>query len=138
MELCRMGLFGFFKKKKIELTEEQLKWNKMWELWAQGKVDSPYAELMTYQGEINNGGHYQYFTNVENTGNISKEISALQTILPENLKKILPQAYEAYLTLEEKENEKSEEIITQSDKVFFENEEKINRILEEYAAKIEL
>ena len=133
-----MGLFGFFKKKKIELTEEQLKWNKMWELWAQGKVDSPYAELMTYQGEINNGGHYQYFTNVENTGNISKEISALQTILPENLKKILPQAYEAYLTLEEKENEKSEEIITQSDKVFFENEEKINRILEEYAAKIEL
>lgn len=132
-----MGLFDFLKK-KTELTEEQLKWNKMWELWAQGEAESPYAELMTYQGEINNGGHYQYFTNAENTGNILKEISALKTVLPEKLKKILPIAYEAYLTLEEKENEKSEEIIAQSDKVFFENEEEINHILEEYAVRMEL
>ena len=26
-----MGLFDIFKKKQVELTEEQLKWNKMWE-----------------------------------------------------------------------------------------------------------
>ena len=26
-----MGIFDLFKKKKVELTEEQLKWNKMWE-----------------------------------------------------------------------------------------------------------
>ena len=138
MESNSMGLFDFFKKKNTELTEEQVKWNKMWELWTQGEAESPYAELMTYQGEINNGGHYQYFTNIENTGNISKEISALETILPEKLKKILPKAYEAYLTLEEKENEKSEEIIAQSDIIFFENEKEINHILEEYAVKIEL
>lgn len=31
-----MGLFDIFKKKKeVELTEEQLKWNKMWELWTE-------------------------------------------------------------------------------------------------------
>ena len=49
-----MGLFDIFKKKKVEFTEEQLKWNKMWELWTEGKVKSPYFELMTYQSEINN------------------------------------------------------------------------------------
>ena len=76
-----MGLFDIFKKKKVELTEEQSKWNKMWELWTEKKVDSPYAELMTYQSEINNGGHDQYFTNVENTSDLNKEISDLEQIL---------------------------------------------------------
>ena len=81
-----MGLFDVFKKKKVELTEEQQKWNKMWELWAEGEAISPYAELMTYQGEINNGGHDQYFTNVENTGDLQKEMSALEKMLSPNLK----------------------------------------------------
>ena len=133
-----MGLFDFFNKKKIELTEEQLKWNKMWELWAEEQADSPYAELMTYQSEINNGGHYQYFSNVENSGNLLKEMSELETILSAKLKNNLQKAYKAYLILEEKEDEKAEEIIEQSDDVFHENEEEINHILEEYAAKIEL
>ena len=57
-----MGLFNIFKKKKVVLTEEQLKWNKIWDLWAEGEAESPYAELITYQSEINNGGHGQYFS----------------------------------------------------------------------------
>ncbi len=133
-----MGLFDFFKKNKTELTEEQLKWNKMWEMWMEEQVDSPYAELMTYQSEINNGGHYQYFSNVENSGNLPKEMSALDTILSAKLKNNLQKAYKAYLILEEKEDEQTEEIIEQSDDIFYENEEEINHILEEYAAKIEL
>ena len=84
-----MGLFDLFKTKKVELTEE--KWNKMWELWVEGQAESPYAELMTYQSEIKNGGHDQYFTNVENTGDLQKEMMALETVLSlrlkENLKK---------------------------------------------------
>ncbi len=67
-----MGVFRFFKKSKAEPTDEQKKWNKMWDLWAEGRADSPYAELMTYQSEINNGGHDQYFFNVENTGNLQR------------------------------------------------------------------
>ena len=134
-----MGLFDIFKKKKVELTEEQLKWNKMWELWTEEKVDSPYAELMTYQSEINNGGHDQYFTNVENTSDLNKEISALEQILSAELKNNLNKAYKAYLILEKKEkDEKAEETLEQCDDVFYENEEKINRLLEEYACKIEL
>ena len=134
-----MSLFDFFKKKKVELTEEQLKWNKMWELWTEEKVDSPYAELMTYQSEINNGGHDQYFTNVENTSDLNKEISALEQILSAELKNNLNKAYKAYLILEKKEeDEEAEETLEQCDDVFYENEEEINRLLEEYACKIEL
>ena len=134
-----MGLFDIFKKKKVELTEEQLKWNKMWELWTEEKVESPYAELMTYQSEINNGGHSQYFTNVENTGDIQKDMSALETILSKKMNTNLKKAYKAYLVLEEKEeDEKAEEILEQCDNVFYELEEEINHVLEEYASKVEL
>lgn len=134
-----MGLFDFLKKKEVQLTDEQKKWNKMWELWAEGEADSPYAELMTYQSEINNGGHDQYFLNVENTGDLQKEMSALETVLSAKLKNNLQKAYKAYLVLEEKEDdEKAEEIMEQCDDVFYENEEEINHILEQYSAKIEL
>ncbi len=132
-----MGLFDIFKKKKVALTEEQLKWNKMWDLWVQGKVDSPFAELMEYQSQVNNGGHDQYFTNIENTGDLQKEMSALEQILSEKLNSNLKRAYKAYkayLTSEEK----AEEILEQCDDVFYENEEEINHLLKEYASKIEL
>ena len=79
-EVNCMGLFDFFKK-KVKLTEEQQKWNKMWELWVEEKVDSPYLQLMTYQSEVNNGGHDQYFNNIDNTGNLQEELIVLQTIL---------------------------------------------------------
>lgn len=134
-----MGFFDIFKKKKPQLTEEQLKWNKMWELWTEEKADSPFAELMTYQSEINNGGHDQYFTNVENTGDLRKEMSVLEQILSEKLNDNLNKAYKAYLVLEEKEEDKkAEEILGQCDDVFYENEEEINHALEEYASGIEL
>ena len=134
-----MGLFDFLKKKEVQLTDEQKKWNKMWELWAEGEADSPYAELMTYQSEINNGGHDQYFLNVENTGDLQKEMSALETVLSAKLKNNLQKAYKAYLVLEEKEeDEKAEEVLELCDDVFYENEEEINHILEQYSAKIEL
>ena len=134
-----MGLFDAFKKKKVELTEDQKKWNKMWELWVEGNAESPYAELMTYQSEINNGGHDQYFTNVENTSDLQKDMSVLESILSEKLKQNLQKAYQAYLLLEEKEDDEyAEETIEQCDNVFYENEKEINQMLKEYATRIEL
>ena len=131
-----MGLFDFLKKKKVELTDDEKKWNNLWELWADGQVESPYAELMTYQSEINNGGHGQYFTNVENIGDLQKEMSELETILSPNLKSNLQKAYKAYLALEENENdEESEEIIEQCDDVFYKNEKEINDMLEAFAER---
>ena len=133
-----MGLFDFFKKKKVELTEEQRKWNKMWELWAEEKADSPYAQLMTYQSEINNGGHDQYFTNVENTADLQNEMAVLEKILPVTHKDNLRNAYKAYAVLKETEDEHTEEVLEQCDDVFYENESELNDILEEYAKTIEL
>lgn len=131
-------MFLFFKKNKVKLTEKELKWNKMWQLWAEECTDSPYSELMTYQSEVNNGGHEQYFDNVSNTKDLKKEILSLKTILPPQPSAILEQAYRAYLTLEENDDEQAEKIIEQCDDMFYKWEEEINRILEEYAAKIEL
>ena len=134
-----MGLFDIFKKKKVELTEEQLKWNKMWDLWTEGEADSPYAELMTYQSEINNGGHSQYFCNVDNVSDLKKEMSALKEILTPLLRENLQKAYEAHLILDKNEDdEKAEEVLEQCDDVFYENEEQINHILQEYANTLEI
>ena len=134
-----MGLFDIFKKKKVELTEEQLKWNKMWELWTEEKTKSPYTELMTYQSEINNGGHSQYFCNVDNVSDLKKEMSALEEILTPLLRENLQKAYKADLILEEKEDdEKAEEVLEQCDDIFYENEEQINHILQEYANTLEI
>ena len=134
-----MGFFDLFKAKNTDLTEEQRKWNKMWDMWVEGQVDSPYAELMTYQSEINNGGHDQYFTNVENTGDLQKEIMVLRNVLSPKLNENLKKAYEAYVILEEKdEDEQAEEALSQCDDVFYENEDEVNCILEEYADKVKL
>ena len=122
-----------------ELTEEQKKWNKMWELWTQEKVESPYAELMNYSGDINSGGHDYYFQNLEFEGDVEKDMFALEQILSPTLNNNLKKAYKAYLILKEKETTtETEEKIEQCDKVFYENEEEIHYILREYASTINL
>ena len=123
------------KVKKIEFTEEQQKWNKMCELWAEGQVESPYAELLAYQAEVNNGGHAQYFCNAENAGDLHKEISALKTALSPKLQANLEKAYGVSLVPDE---QLAEKILGQCDNVFYENEEEIFCALKEYAAKLEL
>ncbi len=125
-----MKLFDIFNKKNDKLTEEQLKWNKMWELWTEEKIESPCKELMTYQSEINNGGHSQYFSNTDDCKN---ELSALERILSPALTDNLKKAYKAYIS-----NTDSEEFLAQYDDVFYEHEEEILRILEDYAYKTSL
>ena len=128
---------AIYQKEEVSILEQ--KWNQMWSLWEEGQADSPYAELMTYQSEVSNGGHDQYFFNVENTEDLQKEMAALNTILPIKLKNNLERAYKAYLALEEKENdEKSKGILEECDDILYENEEALNCILREYANKIEL
>ena len=132
-----MGVFSFFKKSKVKLTDEQKKWNKMWDLWVEDRTDSPYSELMTYQSEINNGGHDQYFFNVENTGNLQREMAILETALPAKLRENLQNAYDAYRKLTNEEpDEQTETMLSQYDDVFYRDEEEINCVLRAYASKI--
>ena len=132
-------LFDIFRRKKKNalddnsLTEENKQWNKMWDLWANGEIQSPFNELMTYQSEINNGGHGQYFVNTENTSDLLKEMSGLNSILSDTLKENLKTAYEAHLLLEQDEtNEEAEAVLEKCDDVFFQNEKDINAILESF------
>ena len=118
-----MGIFHLFKPKK-QLTPEQLRWNRMWTLWSRGEADSPYAELMTYQGEVTNGGHGQYFSNTED---LSGQMRTLESILPEDLAENLRRAYDAC-------NTGNEDTLSRCDAFFCENEDRVSAILKEYAA----
>ena len=128
-----MGVFGHFKKSEPELSNKEKRLNQMWALWAEGHADSSWRELMTYQGEINNGGHDQYFLNTGNTGDLQKKMAILETVLPEKLQSNLRKAYAAYRALSEKESdEKTQAILEQCDEVFDENEREIDCILKAY------
>lgn len=138
-------IFDLFRRKKekaareIPLTEEEKKWNKMWDLWAEGEIESPYNELMTYQSEVNNGGHDQYFVNTSDNADMGNELSALYKILPEKLKVNLQKAYKAYLRSEENEDDEDTiEIMENCDSIFRDNENEINEILEKYAENMTL
>ena len=134
-----MGILNFFKKNKIELSDEQKKEQKMWDLWEADRAESPYTELMTYQSEINNGGHSQYFLNIESSGDLQKEMMILESTLSEKLKFNLRDAYKAYIVLDKNEIDgKAEAILERYDDVFYENEEEINSKLKVYASKITL
>lgn len=124
---------------KHELTEEDKKWDAMWDLWVTGEMESPYAELMRYMSEVNNGGHGQYFDNVSHIGNLQKEMMELETILPPEFRENLKKAYAAELALSENlEDEAAMDAIEQCDNMFYENDQVLNRLLEERAANIEL
>ena len=135
-----MSFFDLFKKKKTEQPIEELKWNKMWDLWVYEKIPSPYAELMTYESEINNGGHMQFFDNVANTSDLPQTVSSLYTVLNGILKQNLEAAYNAYLEYEgnEEQEDRLDEILEECDNVFYENENEIEIILKEYAKTITL
>lgn len=120
-----MGFFDFLKPKK-KLLPEQLRWNKMWTLWCRGEADSPYAELMTYLGEVTNGGHSQYFTN---TVFLKADMEVLDTALPPTLRDNLHTAYAAYQA-------DDDEILARCDAFFTENEDRVNDLLKEYAQRL--
>ena len=124
----------FFQKKEEELPIEAQKWNKMWDLWVEEEADSPYAELMTYQSEVNNGGHMQFFDNVSNTDDLPKNVEVLYSILTGALRENIEKAYNAFLAYDENdENDTISEIMDECDDVFYANESEIERILQEYA-----
>lgn len=137
--------FDLFRRKKnkdiedVVLSEADEKWNKMWDLWSDGEIESPYNELMTYQSEVNNGGHHQYFLNTENNGDVRKDIETLCGILPDILKDNIQTSFKSYIELEQDKNiETNEEILEKCDDVFYENEEMINGILERFCKEAEI
>lgn len=132
-----MGLFDFLKPKK-ELSEAERKWNLMWDMWVQGKSESPYTELMEYESEVNNGGHSQYFFNNVNCGDLKESIKILYAILPDALSKNLRKAYEAFAVQKDIADDVNDELFEECDGFFYENENLLIDILKEYANGLHL
>lgn len=119
-----------------ELSQKDIKWNKLWDLWAEEKLESPYDELMKYSAEINNGGHLQFFDNVAENYNLELVIKNLYSILPQNHKNNLQLAYKTYLINTEDISDENNAILDECDNFFYDNEMVINKLLEDRASKI--
>ena len=128
----------FFQKKEEELPIEAQKWNKMWDLWVKGEIETPYYELMDYLGGVNNGGHHCHLDNTNGSNNLKEYIDALTLILPEPLKSNVVRAYNAYIKNPDDLSDEDVEILEDCDSVYYANEELVDNILKERASKIEL
>lgn len=128
-----MGFFDLFKKKVSPLTAGQERWNGMWELWANGNLQSPIKNLMTYHSEVNNGGHSQYFFNVSNSGNLATEVETVLSVLPDPLRKNLKCAYTAFAAQEDIDNDTNDALFEECDDLFYENEQLIIDMIQEAA-----
>lgn len=127
-----MNLFGWFRKEE-ELPVQDQKWNKMWDLWVEGQAESPYAEIMEYDSEVNNGGHSQYFFNVANCGDVTAAAQVLSASLPEPLLSNFRRGYEALAAQKDICDDENDELFDQCDDVFYDNEQVLLDMLTEYA-----
>ena len=131
-----MGFFDIFKRKKAALTTDQ-KLNKMWDLWADDKLDLPCAKLMKYESEVDNGGHSQYFFNVANCGDLAVEVEAVLSMLPEPLRENLARGYAAFSEQNDISDDVNDELFEECDDVFYEHEQLIIDIIYETAKNFE-
>ena len=127
-----MSIFGTYTTGKEENDAER-KWNLMWDMWVAGEAKSPYAELMEYESEVNNGGHSQYFFNIANCGDLGEEVEKLLAVLPNPLYDNLKRGYAAFAAQEDICDDENEELFEECDDVFYENEQMLIDILKMYA-----
>lgn len=128
-------MFSFFKSKKkkdeIPLTDEQINWNKVWSLFDSGElkdINSDIYYLAEYEAGVSGEGHSGFLCNDEEI--IPEITSALKNTLPEDLFDNYIKALKSYDTEDE------DEICGLCDEYFFENENIIIDILQEFGNKI--
>ena len=121
-----------------QLNEAERKWNLMWDLWVKGESESPYTELMSYESEINNGGHSQYFFNTADCGNLKRDVDILLSVLPESLNENLKKAYDAFSSMEDIADDSCDELLDECDQIFYENESQLMELLQKYADSLSL
>ena len=132
-----MGFFDIFKKKKVEPLTAEERWNRIWELWEIGDLLSPLENLLTYESEVNNGGHSQYFFNVANGGDLAVEVEAVLSMLPEPLRENLARGYAAFSEQDDISDDVNDELFEECDDVFYEHEQLIIDIIYETAKNFE-
>ena len=137
---------GFWKKLfgKKEEDEGTRRWNAMWEAWEAGEIPSPCNELLTYDSEMQEGGHLQFFLNRALRGeNIFAVMAALRETLPAGHAENVAQAYRQYCLLGiDPENDADVCAVLEDaplapfDAYYDEHEEELLDVLEAYAATL--
>ena len=118
--------------------EMERKWNKMWMLWMNDKLESPYQEILTYENEVRNGSHLQYFNWIQEHEDFEKIIDVVSLNLEGTvLEPIFSKAYTAYLELDQNE-EDANQILLACDASFGDERDNIEKYLETIASKIQL
>ena len=129
-----MGLLDVFKKKKTTLTPDE----KLDRMWANNELKLPCAKLMTYESEVNNGGHSQYFFNTANCGNLAAEVEAVLPMLPEPLRENLSRGYVAFAAQKNISDDDNDALFEECDDVFYDHEQLLIDILYEAAKSLTL
>ncbi len=133
---------GFFKKlfgKKDGDGDD--KWSLMWEMWEAGEIGSPYNELLTYDNEMQEGGHLQFFLNrALRKENIFAVLAALRETLPADHAANVQQAHRQYclLDLDPEDDAAVMQALQDAplavfDRFYAEHEEELLDVLEAYA-----
>ncbi len=122
----------FFKrrKKKFFLSEKEIKWNLLWDKYADGTLEYNYYVLCDYHAGVNGEGHYGFFDN--NSENLPQYVTALKSLLPDEFFAEFYKAYEAYVN-----DDDTDSVCDAADDYFYENEQTIIDILQSYADSLE-
>lgn len=120
-------------------TDEK-KWNKLYDLFSDDLLPSPYAELIAYEGETFHNGHMAFFCSHTVLGDLSQVMPPLLSVLRGGLKENLERAYRAFSEYDalRMEEDALEAILDECDAVFREGKEEVTGILREYARTIKL
>lgn len=124
-------------EKSVKLTESEVKWNKLWELYGNGKWDNPIFYLCDYESGINGEGHFGFFFNTGNSqeNGLQTYCVELRKVFPNDLYDNFNKAYQCWL---QGDDEQSEKACNVADEFFYQNENKIIEILQRYANTLEI
>lgn len=133
------------KKKNVkeEDTFSDEKWNKMIDLWVNYELYHPIKDVLTYDAEVNNGGHLQFFENCNDE--LDEMMVSLKDNLPEEIYDNLKNAYDLYISsnikvenVDDYVDEALEDRFGEFDSYYYNNSNKVNEVLRNYASTLEL
>lgn len=108
-----------------------MKWNILWDRYANGSSDNDYFVLCDYHSGVNGGGHHCFLDN--NAENLQNYPEALKVLLPNDFFAEFQKACEAYI----RDDADVENICDEADDYFYANEQVIVDLLQSYADTLE-
>ena len=128
-----MGLFDFFKRKKLKKESIKEEFNQeevlkqIWDKWIKNQTQSPLTELLTVVSNLGASGHADFFEFCNENENIANALKVAFPLLPEVIKNNFLNAHELYERSPEMRDD--EEFLERYDNVFYDNEGLIDEVI---------